>query len=87
LGLVTKSQYASAVWGVLIPTILTPIIFGPVFDWRQRRMEALGLFKPVPTKTLPMNNGKNEHTGHVNGTNGSSVPLKTVETVEIEAHS
>jgi len=74
LGLVTKSQYASAVWGVLIPTILTPIIFGPVFDWRQRRMEALGLFKHVPTKT-------------VNGANGPSVPLKTVETVEIEAHS
>jgi len=81
LGLVTKSQYASAVWGVLIPTILTPIIFGPVFDWRQRRMEALGLFKPVPTKALPMTNGENGQLC------GSSVPLKIVETVEIEAHS
>lgn len=39
LGLVTRSQYASSVWGVVIPTILTPILFGPVFDWRKSYVE------------------------------------------------
>jgi len=45
LKLVNQSQYASAVWGVVIPTILTPILFGPVFDWRRSRMEAKGVYK------------------------------------------
>jgi len=34
--LITKSQYASAVWGVVIPTLLTPVLFGPVFRRRKR---------------------------------------------------
>lgn len=35
-GLITETQYASAVWGVVIPTLLTPILFGPVFRRRKR---------------------------------------------------
>jgi len=38
LGLVTQRQYASTIWGVVIPTILTPILFGPIFNWRKKRV-------------------------------------------------
>jgi Kef-type K+ transport system membrane component KefB len=38
LDMITEVQYAAAVWGVVVPTFLTPILFGPIFDYRQRRL-------------------------------------------------
>lgn len=42
-GLLDDETYAAVVWGVLIPTILTPIAFGPVFERRKRSIEAGGM--------------------------------------------
>lgn len=36
-GLLNARIYAATTWGVLVPTLVTPLIFGPVFRWRQRR--------------------------------------------------
>lgn len=38
-GLLDEDTYATVVWGVLIPTVLTPIIFVPTFRYRKRKME------------------------------------------------
>lgn len=31
--------YAATIWGVLVPTLLTPILFGFAFRWRRNRIE------------------------------------------------
>lgn len=36
-GLLSERLYAATIWGVVVPTLLTPIIFEPVFKWRRRR--------------------------------------------------
>lgn len=42
-GLLDDRLYAATTWGVVVPTLLSPLIVGPVFKWRrkrQRRMSA-----------------------------------------------
>lgn len=36
IGLLDERIYAATTWGVLVPTLLSPLIVGPVFRWRQR---------------------------------------------------
>jgi len=57
--MITESQYASAVWGVLIPTLLTPVLFGPVFRYRERRMIANGTKKAIATTNGKANGDTN----------------------------
>lgn len=35
-GLLDDRIYAATVWGVLVPTLVTPLVFGPVFRWRAK---------------------------------------------------
>lgn len=37
-GILNNRMYAATIWGVLIPTVVTPIFFGPVFRWRARQL-------------------------------------------------
>jgi len=41
-GLLSQRIYAATVWGVLVPTLVTPILFGPVFRWRNKRQREHG---------------------------------------------
>lgn len=38
-GLLTDRIYAATTWGILVPTLLTPILFRPVFRWRKKRVD------------------------------------------------
>ena len=38
-GVVSESLYAATIWGVLVPTLLTPVLFGFAFRWRKNRAE------------------------------------------------
>lgn len=35
-GLLSPHVYAATTWGVLVPTVLAPLVFAPVFRWRNR---------------------------------------------------
>ncbi|CAN8063071.1 unnamed protein product [Agarophyton chilense] len=37
--LLSQRMYAATIWGVLVPTIFAPIIFRPVFRWRNKRLD------------------------------------------------
>jgi len=92
LGLVNETQYASAVWGVVIPTLLTPILFGPVFDWRRSRMEAKGIYKEPSHQNGHTNGHTNDDSnGHANGhANGAPKEKGTDEelkSLHVEASS
>lgn len=39
-GLLSQELYAATTWGILVPTLLTPLLFGPVFRWRKRIRES-----------------------------------------------
>jgi len=81
-GLLTMSQYASSVWGVLIPTLLTPVLFGPVFRYRERRMIANGTLK----KPIDTSNGK--ANGDANGFHkGDDEELVKLHCDTVEAQS
>jgi Kef-type K+ transport system membrane component KefB len=66
LGLVNKSQYASAVWGVVVPTILTPILFAPVFRMRQK---LVGTSEEPDENSEPMVKKNSNERGNVDDTN------------------
>lgn len=36
-GVLNERLYAATIWGVLVPTLLTPVLFGLVFRWRSKR--------------------------------------------------
>ncbi|KAI0560842.1 Sodium/hydrogen exchanger [Gracilaria domingensis] len=38
-GLLSQRIYAATTWGVLVPTIIAPIAFRPVFRWRKNRID------------------------------------------------
>jgi len=46
LDMINETQYAAAVWGVVVPTFLTPILFGPIFDMRKRKV---GVIDDIPS--------------------------------------
>lgn len=37
-GLLSERIYCATIWGVLVPTLLTPVLFGFVFRWRGRKL-------------------------------------------------
>lgn len=41
-GLLSDRIYAATTWGVVIPTLLSPLVVGPVFKWRRRWQEMRG---------------------------------------------
>ncbi|PXF46328.1 putative Na(+)/H(+) antiporter GerT [Gracilariopsis chorda] len=38
-GLLSQKLYAATTWGILVPTLLTPLLFGSVFGWRKGKLE------------------------------------------------
>lgn len=40
LRLLDQRLYAATIWGVLVPTLITPLLFGFVFKWRQKHLES-----------------------------------------------
>lgn len=80
VGLLSERVYAATTWGVIVPTLIAPIIFGPMFRFRKRRLEVCCTAREhslIDVSTTMSSKSDDHQDGHISSDSGSQNHLAT----------